>query len=118
VGVAIPELTRRSAEAEVRAFCERRVPAHARDQIRLDHTVRGEAITIVERRLPRHEDLRPEWSSMTIAQLRFEGPTATWTLWWSDRNGRWHRYDDVGPTPDLDPLLREIDEDPTGIFWG
>lgn len=41
-----------------------------------------------------------------------------WTLWWADRNERWDRYWDMDPTPDVDELLREIDEDPTGIFWG
>jgi len=27
-------------------------------------------------------------------------------------------YFDTEPTPDLDELLKEVDEDPTGIFWG
>jgi hypothetical protein len=55
---------------------------------------------------------------MKIAQLRFEAGTQTWTLWWADRNGRWDRYWDGDAGPDIDELLREIDEDPTGIFWG
>ena len=36
----------------------------------------------------------------------------------SDRNGRWHLYDGLAPSPDLDTLLAEIGDDPTGIFWG
>lgn len=100
------------------AFCERRVPAHVRDQVRLEHVVRGDAITIVQRRAPWRPDFGPEWSSLKIAQLRFDGGERTWTLWWADRNERWERYWDLDATPDIDQLLAEIDEDPTAIFWG
>jgi hypothetical protein len=41
-----------------------------------------------------------------------------WTLYWSDHNVRWHRYDLVDPKPDIGVLLDEIDRDPTGIFCG
>lgn len=41
-----------------------------------------------------------------------------WTLYWADRNSRWHRYDDLEATPHLDELITEIDEDPTCIFFG
>ncbi len=116
--MALAELVRRGAEAKVAAFCERRVPAHVRDKVRLEHTVRGNAITVIERRPPWREDFVPEWSSMKIAQLRYDATSRTWTLWWADRNGRWDRCWDVGETSDIDELLAEIDEDPTGIFWG
>ena len=55
---------------------------------------------------------------MKIAQLRFEPADATWALYWADRNGRWHRYDDLDPTRVLEEVLAEIDEDPTCIFFG
>jgi len=46
-------------------------------------------------------------------------PTArSWTIFWADRNGRWHRYDDLEPATDLDDVLSEIAEDPTCIFFG
>jgi hypothetical protein len=40
-----------------------------------------------------------------------------WTLYYADRNSKWHRYD-IEPSADFDDLLREVDEDPTAIFWG
>jgi len=40
------------------------------------------------------------------------------TLYWSDRNSKWHSYDLLEPTPDLSAALAEIDDDPTAIFWG
>jgi len=44
--------------------------------------------------------------------------SSVWTLYWSDRNARWHRYDLIGPAPDIRVLLDEVDRDPTCIFWG
>ncbi len=116
--MALRELVRRSAETKVGAFCERRVPGHHRDQVKLEVTVWGDAITIVERRPPWRAEFGPEWSSMKIAQLRFDAGSGTWTLRWPDRNGRWDRYLDVDATPAIDGLRGEIDEDPTGIFRG
>jgi Protein of unknown function (DUF3024) len=39
------------------------------------------------------------------------------SLYWADRNGRWHRYDDLDPGP-VDSASSEIEADPTCIFWG
>jgi hypothetical protein len=55
---------------------------------------------------------------MKIAQLRYDSETATWSLYCCDRNERWFLYFDIEPSRDVRPLLNEIDEDPTGIFWG
>jgi hypothetical protein len=55
---------------------------------------------------------------MSIAQLRYDTAAGTWTLYWADRNRRWHRYDHLDPTPQLDDLLKEIDEDLLFMFWG
>jgi hypothetical protein len=52
-----------------------------------------------------------------VAQPRYSASTHEWSLYWADRNGRWHRYDDLPPGR-VDQVLREIESDPTGIFWG
>src|SRR5436309_7479802 len=100
----------------VRHHCQRRVPSHARDQVRLETVVRGSAITIIERRTPWRDDVGPEWSRRKVAQLRYDH--GTWTLHSADRNGRWLSYPDLAPSPRLDDLLAEIDRDPAGAFWG
>ena len=48
----------------------------------------------------------------------FERRRREWTLFWRDRNHRWHRYKYTAPTTEIARLLEEIDRDPTGIFWG
>jgi hypothetical protein len=38
-------------------------------------------------------------------------------LYHADRNSRWHDYDMAEATPNVNELMIEIDDDPTGIFW-
>ena len=108
----------RHALAEVEAFCESRIPVGLRDQIRLEYAVRGNAITIVERRPPWRPDFGPDWTSSEVAQLRYDEGSSTWPLHCRSARGRWFLYDEVEPSRDVAPLLTEIDADPTGIFWG
>ena len=111
-------MTPEAALPLVEAFCETRVREHARDEVRLECSRRGNSITISERRPPWRVDLGPEWSEFKVAQLRYEPTERTWCLYCRDRNERWFLYDGIEPAPSVVPLLAEVDEDPTGIFWG
>jgi hypothetical protein len=105
-------------------WCQQRVPAHVRDQVRVEHRVRGRNVTIVERRPPFSPDLVGlEWSSRPLAQLRYTPPPPVggrWRLYWADRHGRWHLLADIPPAATPAPLLAhiDIDTDPTEIFGG
>lgn len=87
-------------------------------EMRLEMDVDARAITIFECRVPWREDLGPGWTRQETARMRFTKLTGVWTLYWPDRNGRFHRYEGLDPTPTIDSLLDEIDVDPTCIFWG
>lgn len=104
--------------AAARHYCEQRVPPHAIDDVRVELEESRGAITIVERRPPWREDFGPEWTSLGIARFRWSSGAGVWTLYWRDRNQKWHRYDLISSTPSIGPLLDEVDRDPTGIFWG
>ena len=82
------------------------MPAEARSEILIEYSVRGSAITIVERR-PWSELVGPEWSTTRVAQL-----------YCSDSNDRRWLYDEVDPAPEVGSLLAAMHEDVTGIFWG
>ena len=58
-----------------------------------------------------------EWSKVRVAQLRYSADTYQWSLYWADRDGRWHRYDVLDSSP-ADKVLIEIEDDPTCISWG
>ena len=114
----MPSAVRDEAVRQVASFCERRVPVDIRGELRLEHSVRGNRVTIVERRPPWSQLVGPEWTSMNVAQLRYDEGSGSWTLYAADRSDRWFLYDDVSPTRDVGTLLAEVDEDPTAIFWG
>ena len=114
--MALPEETREKVEWILARYCARRVPMRARDQIQLGYRFRGNSVTPFERR-PAVRD-SSIWTKSAVARFRFDPLPSLWTLYCRDRNTRWHRYGEVHPRPDLNDLLREVDEDPTGIFWG
>jgi hypothetical protein len=57
-----------------------------------------------------------EWSRRPIAQLRYNPVALSRTLYWPDRNTRWHLGDFI-KLGSVDDLLAEIEKDPLGIFW-
>lgn len=99
---------------QIARWCEQRIPAHALHQVRVEYTVRGSNVTILEVRAPWREDFGPEWSRRPIAQLRHDG--ARWRLYWPDRNTRWHMLPDVPAHTSPATLLDVIDE-PNRAFW-
>ncbi len=100
--------------AKLRRFCDRRVPARLRHQIRLEVELRGKSVTLIE--------CRPapggaHWSRLKVAQFRYQGD-GTWSLHWADRNNRWHKVEDVDDALPMEVLLEELEDDPSGVFWG
>jgi len=105
------------AIANIQRFCEKHSPPEMRDELRLEYTTRGNSVTIADCR-PVWQGAPGDWTRMPIAQLRYQPANELWTLYWADRNDRWHLYEDLEPTKDLDAVLAEVDEDPTCIFFG
>jgi Protein of unknown function (DUF3024) len=97
-------------------FCVKYSPAHLSDQVKVDHRFRGNTVEIVEHR-PGFAD-PTKWTEMVIATFRYSVKNGTWQLYWADRNSKWHVYELVKPSRDIGPLLREVETDPTCIFWG
>ena len=115
--MALPDVVMQSAFGTVEAYCEQRLPAHVQDQVRMEATMRGKAITIWERRPPFRPEYGPDWSKTKIAQLRFESASRLWSLWWADRNGRWRAYP-APLQPTVEAALATIEADPVSAFYG
>ena len=75
-------------------------------------------LTIVESRPPWRADMGAEWTRFPIARLRYTKVSRVWSLYWRDRNLKFHEYDLVPAAANVEELLGEVDRDPTGIFWG
>jgi hypothetical protein len=114
--MTLPTAVKTKVEKKLDSYCEKKIPDKAKDKIRLITRFRGNSVTLVESR-PYHRD-PAVWTKTVVAQFRFNPTDDIWTLYCADRNGRWHLYEYTEPSMNLDDLLKEIDDDPTGIFWG
>ena len=112
----LPAGMRDKVERTLEQYCRGRFPEAVRHELRLTYRIRGNHVTLIEE--------RPsilgsgEWTQLVVAQMRFRPADSKWSLYWADRNSRWHEYYDLEPSAHIGHLLREIDRDPTGIFWG
>jgi hypothetical protein len=105
--------------ARFQRWCAARVPERARHQVRVECDEAPRHLTIIERRAPWTDDSEAEWTRHPIARLHYTSTTTTsWSLYWRDRNLRFHLYDRTAPSPTVEELLNAIDRDLTGIFWG
>jgi hypothetical protein len=114
--MALPELVRASALRKLNAYSERRAPEHVQDEVQVEARIRGDKITIVERRAPWRPDFGPEWTESKVAQIEFHPATRTWRLFAYDRNERRVDYPFLRPTRDLDAVIDELERDPICIF--
>ena len=101
---------------KLRRFCRERIPDSVKDEVRLEVTVKGKRVSVHERRPP-WQGGPGEWTSMPIAQVRYEGD-GTWTLYFGDRYGGWTMYFDLEAKQPIDVIIEELSSDPTCVFWG
>ncbi len=94
------------------------IPFDARDQIRYEIDVGDRAITVLECRPPWREDFGRDWTRFPICRFRYTKARKQWSLYWRDRNLKFHEYDLVAPTPHIDELIEHVVNDRSGIFWG
>jgi len=122
--MAIPENLKKEVEQKLRDFFQKQLPKMNPDMVRLSYKFRGNNLTIFEERRSFYNSFDPdEWTPFPVAQMRYDPKEKNWTLYQLDRNDKWFMYFDAESTPDIEDLLEEIDEDPTGIFsigvfWG
>ncbi len=114
--MGLSEITKKQVETTLGSFCEKRIPAHVRTQVRLGFSFSGESVSLFEER-PYFQDPN-QWTSTPIAQFRFSPEDKTWALYYSDRNSKWHLYDEAKPSRQFNHLLKAVETDATGIFWG
>jgi Protein of unknown function (DUF3024) len=94
------------------------IPVTVRDQVRYEMDVGSHAVVILECRPPWNADGGTEWTRSRVARLHHTRRTDEWFLYCPDSDGGFYLYMPAEPSLDVGDLLTEIDEDPTGIFWG
>ena len=108
--MAIPEITLRRIER----WCDALVPDPFKDELRYEFAVTNNYIvTILE--------VRPAWNGVggptraPVARLRYI--RKQWSLYWCDRNQKFHAYD-IEPSLLVDDLLDYIENSNDPIFFG
>ena len=112
----LPELIRKLVESKLSDYCDNKVPFHVRDRVRLTYKIRGNMVTLLEERPRWDAPEDSEWVKSKVAQFRFDPENKQWSLYWRDRNGKWHPYTQLRPMDNIEHLIAEVDNDPTGIF--
>ncbi len=112
----LPESEKEWVTAVLDRYCDEKTPPHIRRQVCLKYRFDGNAVVLYEER-PQFD--RPSQRiELKVARFRYFVGRRDWVLYWRDRNSRWHRYELVPPSKHFQDLLREVDDDPTCIFWG
>jgi hypothetical protein len=119
LAVVVDRNGRTCAERVVRnGRCHADVPRTVRAQIRCEIDVADRTITVLECRPPWRKDFCPESTRFPTCRFRYTKARKEWSLYWCDRNLKFHAYDFVAPTPRLEDLIEQVERDQTGIFWG
>jgi hypothetical protein len=94
----------------------RQPPAHLLDQVRHELEIDGHRVRIWT--------VRPRWNDPTqttrapVAQFTYIRTSNRWSLSWMRRDRKWHAWLPAARTTKLAALVRIVDEDAEGGFWG
>ena len=115
--MAISEFEIKRIEKLVGNFIESRRPDPSiRNELDISFRVTDQNFEIFE--------IRPRWDEPSI---KLEIPVAKgtyvkskkiWELYWKRADMKWHRYEPFGESESLEEVLKEIDLDEHGCFWG
>jgi len=111
----LPELLQKQAVLSLGKFCRERVPCRRYQGLRLNFSINDNHVVLFE------EYLDPAggeaWLRTAIARFSYAAELNQWVLYSIDRQQRWHIYQSINPSLNLNRLIKALDEDPTGIFW-
>ena len=103
--------------ARVCRWCQQRGPGHARDRVRVECDVGPRHLAIVECRPPWRQGAGRRMDAVLGHPAPLHLATRTWPLSGGTVTCA-STSDELEPSPGSGGLMREIDRDPIGIFWG
>ena len=100
----------------IQLWTRERIPEEQWDELRVEADVSQRHVDIVE--------VGPPWDGIgeedrtPIARLRYTAKTGLWSIYWCDRNMRFHAYKDFEPTQQVQEQLDWLVDSGDPIFWG
>ncbi len=110
----LPELLQKQAVQLLDKFCRERVPCRRYQGLRLNYSISDNHVTLYEEYL---DPISENWLQNPIARFSFACELNQWALYSIDRQQRWHIYQSINPSLNLNRLIKALDEDFTGVFW-
>lgn len=111
------DIEKKRVENAVAAFvAKRRPPEHLRDKVDLAFRFDGRYVEIFE--------IRPRWDKPAekieeaVARARYFKSRDEWVVYWQRADMKWHKYIPDAEVKTIQALLRVVDEDEYGCFFG
>lgn len=112
----LPDIQRARVAALLGPMCQPHPDPNVAAQVRRGYHVEGTAVVLYE---SRPSLMKPEvWQELPVAKFRFNKSREMWQLYCMFRDLKWRAYEPLRESRDLAELVREVQSDPTGIFWG
>ena len=100
----------------VGGLCSEKTPEHLKDQLRFEYEIENHNVIIYEVR-PAWEN-PSEFTKMPMAKLTYVKSQNIWKLYWKRANEKWVIYEPNGSDRDIGTLVKKIDKDSYGCFFG
>ena len=114
--MAFDDLELRRIANTVGAMCRRHSPPQFENELKFVYEVDGHNVSVYEVR-PRWDNPR-EQTKIGVARFKFVRARKEWKLYWMRRDLKWHLYDPSEIPKDLESLVKVVDEDRNGAFFG
>jgi hypothetical protein len=113
--MGLSEFTKKLVETRMEKLCRAKISDLTGNLKRLAFRIRSDRVTLFEGKpLPTDNNL---WVDIPVAQFRYNLDTNAWTLYCTDEYCKWSIYMHRDSTRNFDALLKEVVQDPTGLFW-
>ncbi|MES2824908.1 MAG: DUF3024 domain-containing protein [Pseudomonadota bacterium] len=110
------ELEQKRIEKCLLPLLKERTDAHVMSGGTVDFSVKGHEVLLFTKR-PHFQDPTLE-ITLELAKFKFVRTTGLWNLFWQRANGRWQSYEPLSSAKQIETLVKEVDSDPYGCFWG
>jgi hypothetical protein len=114
--MALADIHLAQAERLLRPFIVRCEQAGVGDQVRVGYRIERSSVVLFESRI--HWKNRTDWLEHRVAKFQFVATINRWRLFCQFSDLEWRGYAPLPEAETLAELVREVDADPTGIFWG